>query len=317
MNTDVLRQRLRDRRWPAAHPLLAALAAHPLRLGLGALLTAFGTGLLASGLLLQWQVFWSGLAAPVRGAWLGGATAAAATALGSLPILFARSGATRQIGMTLGFSAGVMLAASVFSLLVPAYVAGLAQAASRIDALWIVAAAAASGAAVLLALDAFCRWQQRGTGAPAAAGPHRTTGLFVLAIVLHNLPEGLSIGVGYAGGDMPRAHALAAAIAIQDLPEGLVVALAVRAIGWGRGAALAAGVASGLVELPAAVIGAWLIGASAALLPWALAAAAGAMLFAIWHEVAPLLRARQWQRREAAMLLSGFALMALLDNLFG
>lgn len=317
VNTDVIRMLRRGQGAAGTGPAWAALAAHPLRLAIGVLLTAFGTWLLAAGLLQQSLAFWSALAPPVRGAWIGGATAAAATAFGSLPILFARGTAARQIGPTLVFSAGVMLAASVFSLLVPAHAAAVAQVGSRLEALWIVAAAAASGAAALLGLEVLCRRQQRSTGGAASGAPHHGAWLFVLAIVLHNVPEGLSIGVGYACGDMPRAHALAGAIAIQDLPEGLVVALAVRAIGWSRRGALAAGMASGLVELPAAVVGAWLIGTSTALLPWALAAAAGAMLFAIWHELVPMLRERQLRGREATVLLAGFALMALLDNLLG
>lgn len=314
MNTDVIRF-LRRGRAPSARPRWrAALPAHPLRLLLGALLTAFGTWLFIEGALQQLLTVWGSWSPQIRGAAAGGAVAAAATALGALPILFARGGEARHLGPAIGFSAGVMLAASIFSLLLPAYGAGLAQTGSRIEALWIVSAAAASGVAGLLAIDVLCRWQQPAAG--GAAVLHRSSGLFVLAIVLHNVPEGLSIGVGYAGGDLPRAHALAGAIAIQDLPEGLVVALAVRAIGWSRSRALAAGMASGLVELPAAMLGAWWVGASTIVLPWALAAAAGAMLFAIWHELAPMQRHGELRRRETLLVLGGFALMALLDNLF-
>ena len=314
MNTDVIRMLRRRRATP--DPQRVPLPVHPLRLVFGGLLTAFGTWLLADALVHEGVGFWTGLTPPVRAALLGGATAAAATAVGSLPILFLRGGAAGQIEVTIGFSAGVMLAASLFSLLLPAYDAGVAQVGSRIEALWIVSAAAASGAAALMALEALCRWQQRSGDAAVARPRHLSTWLFVLAIVLHNLPEGLSIGVGYAGVDLPRAHALAAAIAIQDLPEGLVVALAVRASGWGRGAALAAGIASGLVELPAAIGGAWMIGASTVLLPWALAAAAGAMLFAIGHEIGPMISQGRLRGRQAVVLAAGFALMALLDNLF-
>ena len=100
----------------------------------------------------------------------------------------------------------------------------------------------------------------------------------MLAISLHNLPEGLAIGVAYAGTDPTAALALATGISIQDVPEGLVVALALRSVGYSRVTSAGLGMLSGFVEPIAAVFGAAVIGISANLLPWGLASAAGAML---------------------------------------
>jgi ZIP family zinc transporter len=317
MNVEVLRMRRR----PAAgnSPFGRGMRRARLVCGLG--LSTAGVLLFVHSLVREVPVLWSALDPAVRAAGWGGAMAAAATALGTLPIVLSRRVSGREMTAMLAFSAGVMLAASMFSLLLPAYQAGLALAFPAAVALRVCVLAAAAGAALLLALDWLCGLF-RTIASPlegadqTAARTLRRSWLFVLAIVLHNVPEGLSIGVGYAGIDAPHAHSLALAIALQDLPEGLVVALALHAVGYGRRFSLATGMASGLVEPVGAVAGALLVGVSSFVLPWALAAAAGAMLFAIVHEIMPMLLRGEHRRFGAVMLLIGFALMAAMDNLF-
>jgi zinc transporter, ZIP family len=141
--------------------------------------------------------------------------------------------------------------------------------------------------------------------------------LFVLAIALHNMPEGLAIGVAFAGPDQLGAQALATGIAIQDVPEGLVVAMALRSVGYGRALSVALGVASGLVEPLFAVIGVAVIGLSAALLPWGLAAAAGAMLYVISHEIIPESHRQGHEAFATTGLMLGFVLMMVLDTSLG
>jgi ZIP family zinc transporter len=138
--------------------------------------------------------------------------------------------------------------------------------------------------------------------------------LFVFAIALHNLPEGLAIGAGYAGNEGVRANALAIGIAIQDVPEGFVVAAALLAAGYGRAFSVALGVASGLVEPLGAVVGAAVIGHSALLLPWGLGFAAGAMLFVISHEIIPESHRKGHESFATAGLMLGFVLMMILDT---
>src|SRR5699024_10060230 len=145
----------------------------------------------------------------------------------------------------------------------------------------------------------------------------RRTWLFVIAIVLHNLPEGLAIGVAYAAQDIASAHALAAGIAIQDIPEGLVVAVALLAAGYRRSIAISIGMLSGLAEPVMAVFGAAVIGLSWALLPWGLGLAAGAMLFVISHEIIPESHRKGHEAAATTGLMIGFVVMMLLDTAMG
>lgn len=145
----------------------------------------------------------------------------------------------------------------------------------------------------------------------------RRAWLFVMAIALHNLPEGLAIGVGFGGSDAVGARALATGIAIQDVPEGMVVALALRGVGYSKLLSVGLGVASGLIEPVGAALGVALVSSVAGLLPWGLAAAAGAMLFVISHEIIPESHRQGHERAATTGLMIGFVLMMLLDTALG
>jgi len=254
----------------------------------------------------------------VRSALLGGSVAALATALGTVPVMFSQRLSDRVQDMLFGFGAGVMLAACAFSLIIP----GLEAARERSDNAWVaggvVGAAILLGAAVLMAMDKVLPHEHFIKGREGVdsqmARKIRRTWLFVFAIALHNLPEGLAIGVGYAANDGVRANALATGIAIQDVPEGLVVAVALLAAGYRRRFAVGLGMASGLVEPLGAVIGAAVVGYSAALLPWGLGCAAGAMLFVISHEIIPESHRKGHEAFATSGLMVGFVLMMMLDT---
>ena len=145
----------------------------------------------------------------------------------------------------------------------------------------------------------------------------RRTWLFVGAVMLHNLPEGLAIGVAYAGTDAMHARALATGIAIQDVPEGLVIALALLAAGYRRASAVALGALSGLLEPAGALLGAAAVSVSVTLLPWGLALAAGAMLWVIVHDIVPQSQRGGHERWASAALIGGFVLMMVLDTALG
>ena len=292
----------------------------------GRLRRTLGLAVVALGLLLLAAQAWEF----VRGspvvwqALMGGSVAALATALGALPVLFSQRLSDRVQDTLFGFGAGVMLAACAFSLILP----GLEAAKSQM--LWgggawgaggVVGAAILLGGAALMAMDKalphehFIKGRE---GMDVLAGRKlRRTWLFVFAIALHNLPEGLAIGVGYAGSDNMAGHALATGIAIQDVPEGLVVAVALLAAGYRRGVAVALGMVSGLVEPLGAVIGAAVIEQSAAMLPWGLGFAAGAMLFVISHEIIPESHRKGHEAFATGGLMLGFVLMMLLDTALG
>ncbi|MDX5363877.1 MAG: ZIP family metal transporter [Pseudazoarcus pumilus] len=245
----------------------------------------------------------------LRGALAGGVMAAAATALGALPVLVMRRISTGAQGAMLGFGAGVMLAASVFSLLLPAFDTAVARGASDNAAVLLVAGGLTIGAALLLAMDRALPH----THQPVRERSVGAVWLFVFAIAVHNVPEGLAIGV--AAGEAGTGNAVATGISLQNVPEGLIVAIALITAGYGRKLAFGVAALSGLVEPVAALIGSAAVSISAALLPWGLAAAAGAMLFVVSHEIIPESHRRGHETLATAGLMLGFVTMMLLDTL--
>lgn len=166
---------------------------------------------------------------------VGGLVAAGATAAGTLPILTMRTLSTRVQDSLLGFGAGVMLAASAFSLTIPGLQAATEQGHGPWGAGVIMGAAILLGGGALLSMDRMLPHEHFIKGREGIEVLRlRRTWLFVFAIALHNIPEGLAIGVGYAGTDSLRGTALATGIAIQDIPEGLVVAVALLSVGYSR-----------------------------------------------------------------------------------
>ncbi|MGC4243446.1 MAG: ZIP family metal transporter [Herbaspirillum sp.] len=286
----------------------------------------FGLAIVGLGALILLGQFWLlvGSSEVVRQALLGGSVAALATALGTLPVLFSQRLSERVQDTLFGFGAGVMLAACAFSLILPGLEVAKEQAlfgGGRWSAGGVIGSAILLGAAALMAMEKLLPHEHFIKGREGrdtdTARTLRRTWLFVIAIALHNLPEGLAIGVGYAGNDGLRANALATGIAIQDVPEGLVVAVALLAAGYGRGIAVGLGMASGLVEPVGAVLGAAVVEHSALLLPWGLGFAAGAMLFVISHEIIPESHRKGHEAFATGGLMVGFVLMMLLDTALG
>ncbi|MDO9438219.1 MAG: ZIP family metal transporter [Hydrogenophaga sp.] len=282
-----------------------------------------GFAIVAAGALVLVSQFWLFVRADplVWNALLGGSVAALATALGTLPVLFSQKLPDRLQDTLFGFGAGVMLAASAFSLIIP----GL-EAARNVGVFgggnWaaggVIGSAILLGGAVLMLMDRVLPHEHFIKGREGQTAKQlRRTWLFVFAIALHNVPEGLAIGVGYAANNGLRADALATGIAIQDVPEGLVVAVALLAAGYSRVFAVLIGMASGLVEPLGAVLGAAVVGHSAMLLPWGLGFAAGAMLFVISHEIIPESHRKGHEAYATSGLMIGFVLMMLLDTALG
>ena len=288
----------------------------------------------SGGRQATWRLLAAGAAACVLLAWpltrylqahplvaeagLAGLVAALATAVGTLPVVFAQRLSQRTEDTLFGFGAGVMLAACSFSLIIPGLAAARGAGAGSWGAGGILGASILLGAATLLAMERLVPHEHFIKGVEGqSAHVLRRTWLFVFAIALHNLPEGLAIGVGYAGNEGLRANALATGIAIQDVPEGLVVAVALLAAGYSRAFAVGLGMASGLVEPIGAVIGAAVVGYSAALLPWGLGFAAGAMLFVISHEIIPESHRKGHEAFATGGLMIGFVLMMMLDTALG
>ena len=283
-------------------------------LGLGVALLAV-TGLLAQSLV---QVFTGDATVVIRHALLGGAAGFAATALGAAPALVLRGIPQRLEDSLLGMAAGMMLAASAFSLLLPGLAAGAEILDSKLWGAGVVVLGMALGVLLMLGLDAFTPHEHDKTG-PCGPG-HEKCGriwLFVFAIALHNLPEGMAIGVSFSQGDMAVGLPLTTAIALQDIPEGLAVALVLRRAGLTPWLAVLVAAASGLLEPLGALLGIGLSSGLAVTYPIGLGLAAGAMIFIVSHEVIPETHRNGHQTPATLGLMVGFALMVMLDTALG
>jgi ZIP family zinc transporter len=249
----------------------------------------------------------------LRRALHGGALCALATALGAMPVWVVKRMPQQLSDGLLGFGAGVMLAATAFSLVLPGLDAAERAGYSAWGAAALISAGVLLGALALLALD------RAAVDDPRDANKHLVPSrvmLFVLAIVLHNVPEGMAVGVA-AGGGLSGAEGLAMGISLQDIPEGLVVALILAGAGMARSKAVFIGALSGVAEPVAAVLSAWAVGVSSLLLPWGLAFAAGAMLIAVGHSVIPESNRHGHGATASLGLAIGFCLMMTLDTALG
>ena len=245
----------------------------------------------------------------------GGLIAAGSTCLGSLPILFSQTFSRKTYDTLLGFGAGVMLAACFFSLIIPAIHISKEIGLSPFYASATAGFGIILGAGLMFLIDRLLPHEHfiKGREGPTVGSFNRIW-LFVIAITLHNFPEGLAIGLAYSGDDLVSAKALTTGISIQDIPEGMVVALALRGIGYSRITSVLISVLSGLVEPVAAVIGAVVIGNHPELMPVGLSLAAGAMLFVISNEIIPESHRDGKGTYPTAGLIFGFVLMMILDN---
>jgi zinc transporter, ZIP family len=248
------------------------------------------------------------------------AAAGLATGLGGL-LVFALSPArlARIEHPALGFTAGVMLAAAFFSLVLPGVEAAEAAGRTAPAAAAIVIGALLIGAGAIYAMKRYSPPFERMLLNPGECDPDRVRRIwiFIAAIVLHNLPEGLAVGVSFGGGNIAGGTATAIGIGLQNVPEGLAVALLVRTLGYSRVFAFLVALASGLVEPFMGFAGIALVSLSAALLPWAMGFAAGAMVYVVTADIIPETHRKGHVDRANAGLMIGLAVMLFLDITLG
>ena len=236
--------------------------------------------------------------------------AGAATGLGAFPVLLLHRPSERLMAPMLGLAGGMMLAASLFSLLVPAV-----QTVAASNATWLLgiltAAAFLAGVAGMQILDH--RLPHEHVETVEGSGMMPNVALVVAAISIHNVPEGLAVGVAAAAG---ADHGMSLGIALQNIPEGWIVASAMIALGAAplRAALIALG--TGLVEPVGGLFGVIASTLAGAALPLALAAAAGAMLWVVSHEMIPASHRPGRIGAGTAGLAAGFAVMATLASVF-
>ena len=223
----------------------------------------------------------------------------------------------------LGFAAGVMIAASVWSLLIPA----IEEAEAAGTPGWLPAVGGfVLGVGFLLLLDGLLPHLHAGARSPEGlrASWRRST-LLVLAVTLHNIPEGMAVGLSFAlaaqhageGAALSSALALALGIGIQNFPEGAAISLPLRQEGLSRGRAFAVGAASGLVEPAFALLTVLLAGFVQPLLPWLLSFAAGAMLYVVVEELIPEANLSREGSTGTLGVMAGFLIMMILDVALG
>lgn len=212
--------------------------------------------------------------------------------------------------IVLSFAAGVMLAAAVVGLILPSVELG--------GGVVVPIVGVFAGAVCLNLLDKLVPHLHRLTGAEQEAhGGHperlHKVVLFVLAIAIHNLPEGIAAGVGFGTENTAQALTVAGGIALQNIPEGMVIIGPMLAAGISRKRTFLAALATGIVEVAGTLIGYFAVSLSHAVLPFALALAGGTMLYVISDEMIPETHAHGSQRGATYALLAGFCLMLLMD----
>ena len=261
---------------------------------------------------------------PVLQALMAGLFTWLLTMIGAATVFTARGVHQKLLDGMLGFSGGVMLAASYWSLLAPA----IAIAEEGALPGWLPPAVGfLLGGGALWLMDKTLPHLHLGLPVEEAEGPStqwRRAVLLVTAITLHNIPEGLAVGVAFGGADLAIASggvggavALALGIALQNFPEGIAVAMPLRADGMGRLKSFWYGQLSALVEPLAAVAGALAVASITAILPYALSFAAGAMVYVVVEELIPESHQAGNEDLATVSLLVGFVVMMVLDVALG
>jgi zinc transporter, ZIP family len=256
---------------------------------------------------------------PVVQGLAGGVVIAFLNLVGALVILVWRNPSERSLDGALGFAAGVMLAASFTSLILPGI---------EIGGILPVMAGVVLGALVLDRADAWVphihvlitgrvRADEAHDATDKSSFSHRRVAsviLFIVAITLHNMPEGLAVGVGFGSGNLGNAIPLMLAIGIQNIPEGFAVAIAALNAGLNKlFYAAVTGIRAGLVEIPLALFGAWAVQVAQPLLPYAMGFAAGAMIYVISDEIIPETHTRGYERIATIGTILGVIVMLYLD----
>jgi len=243
---------------------------------------------------------------------LGGTLTTLLNAAGALPVLFIKRVSQRTLDVGLGFASGVMISASFTSLIIPGI---------KIGGALPVLVGIALGSMIVSAADRFIPHIHAvigNEGGVAITGRLKAVWLFAIAVTIHNMPEGLAVGVGYGSEKIAEATALAIAIGLQNIPEGMSIGFSILSVkGVSRKKAFLASFLSGAVELPLAIIGAAATSFAKPIIPYAMGFAAGAMLFVVSDEMIPETHRIGHERLASYGLIAGLIMMLALDVILG
>jgi|TARA_Y100000817_G_scaffold30662_1_gene21383 ZIP family zinc transporter len=243
-----------------------------------------------------------------------------ATSVGALPVFFVKKISEKFEDTSLGFAAGVMLAASFFSLIIPGLDYGYEMYENSVISLAVVLGGLIIGAVSIWVIQAKAPHEHFILGTSHNEQERAKLSkiwLFIIAITLHNMPEGLAVGVGFGGGDIANGKSLALGIGLQNIPEGMAVAFSLITVGYSRLKSFLIATITGLFEPLFGLLGVSLVSTFQHLLPWGLGFAAGAMLFVISHEIIPETHRRGHENYATAGFLIGLVVMMALDILLG
>lgn len=243
------------------------------------------------------------------------------TALGSATVFLFRSRVNRQLHqLLLGFAAGVMIAASMWSLLIPAIEAAEE---AGLPGWFPAAGGSVLGVLFLVTMNSLLPHLTPAFLQAPRDGSGRRSTLLVLAIAMHNIPEGMAVGISFALAArsdptlLPAAMALALGIGIQNFPEGAAISLPLRQAGMSRKKSFLIGAASGAVEPIAALFTVLAAGTVEPLMPWLLSFAAGAMLYVVVEELIPEMSQGKHSNVGTVFFALGFSVMMMLDVALG
>ena len=244
-----------------------------------------------------------------------------ATMLGAGMVFFFKKDMSHTMQKVfLGFAAGVMIAASVWSLLIPA----MEMAEGRGQSVILpVGGGFVLGGLFLMALDRLLPHLHIGSDEAEGLPAHwKRTTMIVLAVTLHNIPEGMAVGLSFSvaareGGALAGAVALALGMGLQNFPEGAAVSLPMKSQGVPTGKAFLCGAASGVVEPIFGLLTVLVAGSVGGIMPWVLSFAAGAMIYVVVEELIPEAHLGEHSHAGTASVMAGFLVMMLLDVLLG
>lgn len=236
-----------------------------------------------------------------------------ATIIGAIIGFFFHNVSHKVNDIILSFAAGIMLAAAVIGLILPSL--------EMVDGsgIWLPVTGIFFGALFLNAMDKLTPHLHKISGVDIESHEHNKNLngalLFMLAVAIHNLPEGMAAGVGFAGDDVDAALTVAVGIALQNIPEGIVTVSPLVMAGVKRGRAFLLAAITGLIEVVGTFIGFSLAAVSEHILPFALAFAGGTMLYIISDEMIPETHSHGYERIATYSLLTGFVVMLVMDVL--